>query len=245
MLRGVLLPLCLALCGCGWFGGPGDEPDVGGSRPAVAMDGTTMHRLLGQDALDKPLLPQPGDIWADVLPHEQPGPAGAAAPNSQSLHRPAPQVASSVRSGLPIAPLVAAEPPTAAIPTTAATSPAAAHPPEAALHPKTAVPLAAGRPPVVLVTAKAAPRPAPHPLVQLTAAHSAQDAEAEWRRLRQRATKLTDGHLPALSEAEVNGQHVWRLRASGFTDTAEASAFCSGIRAVKADCWVVPPPALP
>jgi len=43
----------------------------------------------------------------------------------------------------------------------------------------------------------------------------------------------------------VNGQHVWRLRAAGFADVAEASAFCTGIRAVKANCWVVPPSASP
>jgi hypothetical protein len=92
----------------------------------------------------------------------------------------------------------------------------------------------------VVVTATAASGAAPSPVVQLAASHSAQLAEAEWRRLRQQAPKLTDGHSPALSEAEVNGQHVWRLRAAGFADVTEASAFCASVRLVKADCWVVP-----
>lgn len=93
--------------------------------------------------------------------------------------------------------------------------------------------------------AKAAPRAVSHLAVQLAAAQSAQRAEAEWRRLRQDAPKLTDGHQPAVSAAEVNGHQVWRLRTAGFADVAEASAFCTGIRAVNADCWVVPPSASP
>jgi hypothetical protein len=82
-------------------------------------------------------------------------------------------------------------------------------------------------------------------MVQLTAAGSEERADAEWRRLRREARELTEGHPPAISEADVNGQHVWRLRAAGFADVAEASAFCTGIRAVKANCWVVPPSAAP
>jgi hypothetical protein len=82
-------------------------------------------------------------------------------------------------------------------------------------------------------------------MVQLASAGSEQRAEAEWRRLRQQARTLTEGRRPAVSEADVNGQHVWRLRAAGFADVAEASAFCIGIRAVKANCWVVPPSATP
>jgi hypothetical protein len=63
--------------------------------------------------------------------------------------------------------------------------------------------------------------------------------------LRQHAPRLTDGHQPAVIEAEVNGHQVWRLRTAGFADMAEASAFCSDIRAEKSDCWVVPPSASP
>ena len=84
------------------------------------------------------------------------------------------------------------------------------------------------------------PRDEDRPVVQLAAVSSEEGAEAAWRRLRQQARVLTDGHVSAVSEAEVNGQHVWRLRAFGFTDVAEASAFCSELRAVKAGCWVVP-----
>ena len=95
------------------------------------------------------------------------------------------------------------------------------------------------------MVAQPAPRGPLHPMVQLAAAGSEQRAEAEWRRLRQQVRTLTEGHLPAVSEADVNGQHVWRLRAAGFADVAEASAFCAGIRAAKANCWVVPASATP
>jgi hypothetical protein len=96
-----------------------------------------------------------------------------------------------------------------------------------------------------VAAARAGALAVPRLMVQLAAADSAQSAEAEWRRLRQHAPTLTDGHKPAVIEAKVNGQHVWRLRAAGFADLAEASAFCSGIRAVQANCWVVPPSASP
>ena len=62
----------------------------------------------------------------------------------------------------------------------------------------------------------------------------------QWRRLRRDAPQLTDGHNPTIMSADVNGRHVWRLRADGFEDIAAARAFCIGIRTANADCWVVP-----
>jgi hypothetical protein len=201
------------LSGCIGFARPQEKP-ASGRGPLVA-DSETVRRLMGQAVLDRPLLPQPGDIWADVLPAAEPGPADATPTAGQGGHRSV--VAAAPSAGVPRLPppvVVAAAP-------------------------------EAGVPPAVAATTKAAPPGDFRLMVQLAAAGSAQRAVAEWQRLRQHAPKLTDGHLPAVSEAEVNGQHVWRLRAAGFADVAEASAFCSGIRAVKASCWVVPPSASP
>ena len=251
MWRFVLLCLGLTLAGCTGFGSSRDVPALARPPPAVAVDGTTMRRLMGQDAFDQPLLPQPGNIWADVLPATQPGPPGATPPSFRSGNLPIAAVASSVRLVRPAVLVIAAEAATAAGPSMSAL------PPTAALAPAPARPLPANPPPTVAVTpatglpaagpemAKAAPRPASRPVVQLAAAGSEQRAQAEWRRLREQARTLTEGHLPAVSEADVNGQHVWRLRAAGFADVAEASAFCTGMHAVKANCWVIPPSATP
>lgn len=208
MRRDVLLCLCLIASGCSLFEGSHEAPALRTHQPAAAADGTIMHQVTGQDVLDRPLLPQPGNIWADVLPSAQPGPLVATMAGG---HGRVVAVASDTGLSHPAAPMVA----------TRAVAPA------------------------VLVVTKAASPAGSRPMVQLAAAGSAQRAVAEWRRLRQRAPKLTDGHLPAVIEAEVNGQQVWRLRAAGFADVAEASAFCTGIRAVKADCWVVPPSLSP
>jgi len=199
MRHNVLLCLCLALAGCIGSGQPREAPVSGGPPAVAAADSTVMHRLMGQDVLDQPLLPEPGNIWADVLPTTQPGPSAALPATSRTEH-----------------------------------------------HPVVAAASSAGSPgPAVPAMAKAAPQVEPHLAVQLAALGSAQRAEAEWQRLRQHAPKLTDGHQPAISEAEVNGHQVWRLRTAGFADVAEAGAFCTDIRTAKSDCWVVPPTASP
>jgi SPOR domain len=241
MWRNALLCLCLALSGCAWFQRSHEASVSGGPRWAAIADSLTVRRLMGQDVLDQPLLPQPGNVWADVLPAPESGPPAAILASSDTQHRAGGAAASTGGLPRPAAPaIVAAAPPAVVSPAVlVATAPVAAKTTPVAA---TVVPAAAT---VVPVAAKTVPSAASGLVVQLAAARTAQSAEAEWRRLRQQAPQLTDGHSPALSEAEVNGQHVWRLRAAGFADVTEASAFCTGIRAVKADCWVVPPSASP
>ena len=242
MRRIVRLSLCLALGACGGVSTSHEPPAVDRSLQGVAVDGTTMRRLMGEGAIDQPLLPQPGNIWADVLPPAQPAQPVATSASVHSGRHLAGAPGSSAVSTSSVATSSAtptAGTPTEAVPRRAVRSPAIALPVATAAPPIGSVLLATGRPSSLPAAAKVAPA-APRPVVQLAAARTAQDAEAEWRRLRQHAASLTDGHAPALSEAEVNGQHVWRLRAVGFADVAEASAFCTGIRAVKANCWVVP-----
>ena len=228
MWRNVLLCLFLTLSGCTWFDRSGEPSDAGRPPPAMVADSPIMRRVMGQNVPDQPLLPQPGNIWADVLPAAQDSAPAAIPASGHGAHRPAVAAAPSARPQAPVAPAIVAAAPAAAQREAPAVSPAAAVAPVAPV-----------------VAAASVPRTAYRLEVQLAAAHSAKSAEAEWRRLRQHARKLTEGRLPAVSEAEVNGQRVWRLRAAGFADVAEASAFCTGIRAVKADCWVVPPSELP
>lgn len=288
MRRSVLLSLCLVISGCAGSGGDREAPVAARLPSAPAADSTIVRRLTGQVVPDQPLLPQPGNIWADVLPAGQPGPPAATPGAFGNGHRPDAVMVSDSGSSHTAAPVVVAAVPAAARPApevspavaaspaatasvavvasqVATTSPVAvfpaatARPPATALLPATALRPAVlpspARPPAVLppaVPASAVPATAQTGspvasslMVQLAAARSAQSAEAEWRRLRQQAQTLTEGHPPAVTEAEVKGQRVWRLRAAGFADVAEASAFCTSIRTVKANCWVVPPAASP
>jgi hypothetical protein len=211
MQRYVLLSLCLVLSGCAGFGSTHTAPAFQTPEPVATADRTVLRQVIGQDMLDQPLLPQPGNIWADILPPSAQRAASAAA----RVDHPATAMAPATKL------------------------------PHAATLTATVAAAAPSLPPTKPAVTQAAPAQASRPVVQLTAARSPQRAEAEWRRLRLQAPTLTDGHLPAVVEAEVNGQQVWRLRTAGFADVAEASAFCTGIRAVRADCWVVPLASLP
>ncbi len=254
MRRNVLLCLYLTLSACTGSAISRATPGSGGPSPVATADSTILRRLMGQEVLDQPLLPQPGNIWADVLPAVSPGPPSATPGSIHAGDRPVAAAAPGARLRHPAASVTTAIAPAAAV-TLVAAVPRIAAVPLGGVPLAGAVPVAKPVPPaaamrqagpvraVVPATAKAMPPAAFHLMVQLAAARSAQSAEAEWRRLRQHAPTLTDGHLPAVSEAEVNGQHVWRLRAAGFADAAEAAAFCTGIRTVQANCWVVPPSA--
>ena len=180
-----LLLLFLGLFGC--IGEARSQPALPDPDASERPDGVLLRRLMADGAMNRPLLPQPGNIWADTVRGQAP-PAAPQKPMTGGHAAPRPAIAA--------APLVAA--------------------------------------PVGVE-----PAPAGRLQVQLAAADTAQGAVAAWRRLRQRAPALTDGHDPAIVQAEVKGRQVWRLRTGGFPDVAAASAFCAGIRAAKADCWVV------
>jgi hypothetical protein len=87
----------------------------------------------------------------------------------------------------------------------------------------------------------AAERPSPGakaPQVQLAAVSSEEAARAEWQRMEKRMPELFGQRQPAFSKTERNGRTLWRLRTGGFSDTAQATAFCERVRAKGAGCSI-------
>ncbi len=74
--------------------------------------------------------------------------------------------------------------------------------------------------------------------VQLASLLSEQDARAEWRRLLKRMPGLLTDRKPVFIKAERNGRTYWEIRTGGFTDTAQAAAFCQQVQAAGSGCFV-------
>jgi len=75
-------------------------------------------------------------------------------------------------------------------------------------------------------------------LVQLAAVDTEQGAQAEWQRLARRMPDVLGDRRLVLQRAERDGKAVWRVRTGGFSDVADATAFCSRLRAKGASCTI-------
>ena len=75
-------------------------------------------------------------------------------------------------------------------------------------------------------------------LVQLAALSSEAAARAEWRILSRRLPQLLGGRQPVFSKVEHAGHVFWRVRTGGFSDLAQAKAFCEQLRGKGLGCSV-------
>jgi hypothetical protein len=75
--------------------------------------------------------------------------------------------------------------------------------------------------------------------VQLSSAKSEADAQAAWDKLAKKMPELFGQHRALFQKTNETGPASWRLRTSGFTDTAQAKAFCDKVKAKGGQCSVV------
>jgi SPOR domain len=223
-----LLCACLMLADCGTL--PSQRSvSPRDALPAPVQDSLIGRQLMGQDTNVPPLRPEPGDIWADVLPTQPPAaltPPQPAQPAVPPL-RPEP--------GDIWADVLSTQPPEALTPSQSG-QPVA--PPRALANDGTSRQGAKVR---------AAPSASADdtPIVNLATADTAQGAVAAWTELQHRLPDLLRGHPPQVWAAQVDGRTVWRLRAAGFATVSDARAFCDRMHVAKAVCWVLrtaPPP---
>jgi hypothetical protein len=160
----------------------------------------------------------------EILSDGADGNVGKLAPGSET---PAPQ---DMQAAKP--PIVASAPPLPAAPPAVVPAPAPAV-------------TASAKPPVTALTpAPAHGVAAEHPmggkgtLVQLAALSSEDAAKLEWERLEKRMPDLLGRRQPAVSRIEHDGKTFWRLRTGGFTDIAQATAFCEQVRAKGNGCSI-------
>ena len=221
--RIALFGVAVVLVGCG----ESQRHSVADGVASPAGHGPVWQRVTGHETAEAPLEPEPGDIWADILPSRTPAESATLAP----------------RSTASAAQAAAAAPPSVVGPQHGTDSGAqeriAGGQPHLVQSPDTAAAQSRSIPRATPV------QPNVGPVVQLAAAGSAADAELAWQRLRQRHPQLVVKTRPMVQQTELNGHTVWRLRAGGFDTVAAARKFCADMRAVQSDCWVVAPVGRP
>lgn len=176
-------------------------------------------QLAGQD--DAILSGSSGGQDGMAPPPEAPAPQALAAPPPPTP-LPASIPASSPATSPTPAPAVAE----ASAPALAPVAPARAAPPQAA--------------PAAVTTPRAVALPkvvTGGPQVQLAALVTEEAATAEWQRLTKRMPELMGGRSPIVTRLDrSDGKVFWRLRTGGFSDIAQATAFCEKVRAKGIGC---------
>ncbi len=168
---------------------------------------------------DEQIMGGAGSDRADAMapPPEAPQ-LGALRAQIQAANQPAPPPVAV--SPPVVAPPVAAPPfvapPVVAAPTAAPAAPGSRQPPPHA----------------------AAPAPTGRTMVQLASVGTEQEATSEWQRLSRKMPELLRSRQPALQRAERDGKQLWRVRTGGFADTAQATAFCTQVRAKGTGCTI-------
>jgi hypothetical protein len=135
------------------------------------------------------------------------------------------------------APQALLAPPSAAV-ATPMPAPFATTPAPVAAKPVTEKPMAPAEKRAVASAPERAPPAAKGALVQLAAVTSEEAARTEWQRLEKRMPDLFSHRQPAFSKTERSGQTLWRVRTGGFSDVAQATAFCERVRAKGAGCSI-------
>jgi SPOR domain len=135
------------------------------------------------------------------------------------------------------APQALLAPPSAAV-ATPMPAPFATTPAPVAAKPVTEKPMAPAEKRAVASAPERAPPAAKGALVQLAAVTSEEAARTEWQRLEKRMPDLFGHRQPAFSKTERSGHTLWRVRTGGFSDVAQATAFCERVRAKGAGCSI-------
>jgi hypothetical protein len=78
-------------------------------------------------------------------------------------------------------------------------------------------------------------------MVQLAALSTEDGAHTEWQNMTRKMPDLLAGHAPSYAKMERDGHTFWRVRATGFTDAAQAKAFCERVKAKGNGCSVTEP----
>ena len=160
---------------------------------------------------------------------ETPAPQALRAQMQQAS--PVPEAAASAAAPpAPVAPVVAGS-------STGATTGPVTSPGASPLPDTPARPGAGAKPQGAAVTGVAKPAGAGM-VVQLGALSSEASALAEWQKLSKGAPDVFASHQPAVQKTERDGKTFWRLRTGGFTDMADATTFCTKVRAKGGACTI-------
>jgi hypothetical protein len=202
---------------------PGGMQIPGVNGPSASEDGSVAKLAPPPETPDPAALTQPPSPAPSSAASSPVAPANGAAPAQAAMTAVPPAAKAGTDAG-------AAKP---AVPTTAVIAPPAAQstPKVALVAPNPAPAVTEPHPPVKAVAGKTT-------AIQLAALSSEESAKSEWQRISKRWPDLFGGRSPAFQKVDHEGHVVWRLRVAGFSDTAQAKAFCDQLHARHANCAV-------